>query len=1227
MKSEKLTDCREPLIECFLESLEEITSRYKGKRVLVLVLGSGALFTKALLKHPHAAKALSNALINDEGLIDLSILAETSKTLFREIFAADDVVVAPFESAIPIRGSLSELYDGEIIVVRNNLFGGQYPSAAEPKYLEELAKAIDDEGHENQIADIASMFYSSAVKHEKSFLVTSSLGLSDLNCTCVDLFPRGSVAISAGLANESKITAESPMFFRYMLSLCEGSAYPVSVEVDVPYETGAAYEGQAITVAAALLEKVGIPFAVCSRKKYDSRSSEESRLLPVLKRYWGPNAEFRPLSFYEDPEHSRSMIQLSQGYIADQVVTQAESALDDEASFRDIFITAPTGAGKSVLFQVPALYLAEEHNAVTLVVEPLIALMNDQVAGLRERGVSCVAAINSDLTYSERCIEIDRIKRGDVSLVYLSPELLLGSRLEDLIGDRPLGLLVVDEAHTVALWGKDFRSDYWFLGDYLSKLRQSGARFPTLCLTATAVLGGVDDVVYDVINELELNVPLKFIGNVRRNDLSFDIAVRDKRDYEGLINNVKTQLMVERIKEAVDSGKHTLVYCPYTSHVDAIVEEFDKTYPTMPTGTVMKYYGRLDSTYKGAVAKRFKSGQCRVVVCTTAFGMGVDVDDIEVVLHFAPTGNLSNYVQEIGRGARRKDLDAVARIDFFAQDARYFAQLYGMSALRHKQLKEVMKKLCSIYFNTAPRRQNMLIAPSSFSYLFGDGDDAINKTKSALMMIARDLSQNYGFPVLVVKSKPSYTKNYVCIPTSIDERFREKFGKYARVVCDAQKKNLAFSRRGRNSSAVVVRDIGSVYEINMAKMWEDCFSVHTFSQFKRMLFSGEIISSDNGDHPSSRLRLEIKYQHDFDQVCEKFKTYMSALQTTFVLLRPNGRFTVSQFKKKYEEILGAKPPVGEFPEKILDAFAIDPKGVFEKKPKSAIKCLQKKTEGNETKYRVAEKGYISIESKYVKRLYACRPTGDVFRVYLSREKATSEELDLAILLELFGLASYEARGGDAPEIFVRLNDPNKINALANDPRYRNRILSQLTARHELSRKMITRFFLTELSDSDRWDLIEAYFLGEDEWVSAALSIDDASADATQKKSRAKTGRDSAGYDLELCADGTDLSGMTFSQIWAYAKDDAGDEYERAVFDSLADLTASGSYEKPVSYPELAVPSTGERLTPTLAWMDAKVLLFLEEDAAMYAAAQESSWTSFLTGTEFEPEKLVEKIGR
>ena len=246
---------------------------------------------------------------------------------------------------------------------------------------------------------------------------------------------------------------------------------------------------------------------------------------------------FRKIQFYKDPDIDKEVKELSQAQIIEEIITQAERSYDEAKgnNYRDIFITASTGAGKSVMFQIPAVYLAKKYHKLTIIIEPVKALMQDQKEKLNQSGYTRVETFNSDLiSQTEKEAVLERIKSGEVDLLYLSPETLLSYSIETIIGDREIGLLIVDEAHIVTTWGVGFRPDYWYLGSYINSLRNQIQttkgmnrkiyHFPICAFTATAINGGFDDSVGDTIISLYMENPVKYIGYVRRDDIKFDIT-------------------------------------------------------------------------------------------------------------------------------------------------------------------------------------------------------------------------------------------------------------------------------------------------------------------------------------------------------------------------------------------------------------------------------------------------------------------------------------------------------------------------------------------------------------------------------------------------------------------------------------------------------------------------------------------------------------------------------
>ena len=208
------------------------------------------------------------------------------------------------------------------------------------------------------------------------------------------------------------------------------------------------------------------------------------------------------------------------------------------------------------------------------------------------------------MSLEERNAVIEQIHDGSISLLYLAPELLLTTHLQSFLGGRSIGMVVIDEAHTVTSWGRDFRSDYWFLGDFLKKTARDGLIFPVLCLTATAVYSGEDDVVNDTIQELGLEKTIIHLGNVKRDNISFDICRHDKSELTQKAAAEKMTLAMRRMQEYIARGEKVLTYFPYRSHVDQM-------YTLVPANqhiSIRRYHGQIPAPERKRVESDYKSG-------------------------------------------------------------------------------------------------------------------------------------------------------------------------------------------------------------------------------------------------------------------------------------------------------------------------------------------------------------------------------------------------------------------------------------------------------------------------------------------------------------------------------------------------------------------------------------------------------------------------------------------
>lgn len=335
----------------------------------------------------------------------------------------------------------------------------------------------------------------------------------------------------------------------------------------------------------------------------------------LLKETYGYDG-FRNLEIYDDLFKNRDTLCISQGQLVENVIREAEKAYKGGEQPDNILLTAPTGAGKSLLFQLPAIYLGKEYNLLTIVVSPLKALIVDQVEGLQDVGYERVAYASSDLSPEQKMEVYRAVREGEIDLFYLSPELLLSYDIKHFIGNRRIGMVVVDEAHTVTTWGKEFRVDYWFLGRYLDALKQNlGYSFPLFALTATAVWNpkGGNDMVFDTIRSLQMEPCILYVGTVRRKNIGFDIRRLTLEEGE-TYDKGKQRVISGRVEEFLD-GHKALLYYPFAGGIDMRIKTW-----VAPADwrLVASYYGKKDKAQKAAIVRDFKEGTKRMIVATKA---------------------------------------------------------------------------------------------------------------------------------------------------------------------------------------------------------------------------------------------------------------------------------------------------------------------------------------------------------------------------------------------------------------------------------------------------------------------------------------------------------------------------------------------------------------------------------------------------------------------------------
>ncbi|MFC3607039.1 DNA helicase RecQ [Stutzerimonas tarimensis] len=396
----------------------------------------------------------------------------------------------------------------------------------------------------------------------------------------------------------------------------------------------------------------------------------------------------------------------------------------------DALVLMPTGGGKSLCYQVPALL----REGLAVVVSPLIALMEDQVAALDELGVAAVG-LNSTLGPDEQRDIAERLRRGEIKLLYLAPERLVQPRMLGFLQSLPIALFAIDEAHCVSQWGHDFRPEYMQLG----QLAELFPDVPRIALTATADKRTREEIV----ERLHLQDAQRFLSSFDRPNIFYRIVPKEQP---------RKQLLAFLAERRGDAG---IVYCLSRKRVEEVAAFLtDQGIPALP------YHAGLPSELRTYHQRRFLNEEGLVMVATIAFGMGIDKPNVRFVAHLDLPKSLEAYYQETGR-AGRDGLPADAWMAYGLQDMLFLKQMLGNSEgdERHKRVErhklDAMLALCE---ETRCRRQALLAyfdeileQPCGHCDICMDGVetwDATDAARLALSAIYRS-GQRYGVGHLV----------------------------------------------------------------------------------------------------------------------------------------------------------------------------------------------------------------------------------------------------------------------------------------------------------------------------------------------------------------------------------------------------------------------------------------------------------------------------------------------
>ena len=435
-----------------------------------------------------------------------------------------------------------------------------------------------------------------------------------------------------------------------------------------------------------------------------------------------------------------------------------EAILDGE----NVFAVFPTGHGKSLCYQLPALML----DGITVVISPLISLMKDQVDALREQGIDAVSFINSTQTWDVYQNELARLRRNEIKLLYISPERLRSRRFLDILNVFPISLFVIDEAHCISQWGRDFRPAYLSLKDTIDVLQP---RVISL-FTATAP----PEIQEDILSVLNIPTPRTLTQGIERPNLKLIVQQNENDDekyqqLEKFLTDQDPNLSMARLGNLKTSPKNGIIYAGRRRETEEIADFLQRR-----GFRADFYHAGLEPQERTRVQEAFfdNSGNgLDIVVATNAFGMGIDKPDIRYIVHWTLTGTLEEYCQEVGR-AGRDEKDALCVL-LFCHDDRGLHEWFIKESTPDKQS---LLKLLRVIENFNGSDRYRTISNEELEWMSG--------SKATKIFVCLSYLEKLGF-----------LKRWYNVPSQLSVRFRGPWIEKAEPA-DAEQQHLLGILRG-----------------------------------------------------------------------------------------------------------------------------------------------------------------------------------------------------------------------------------------------------------------------------------------------------------------------------------------------------------------------------------------------------------------------------------------------
>ena len=459
-------------------------------------------------------------------------------------------------------------------------------------------------------------------------------------------------------------------------------------------------------------------------------------------------------------------------------VPMQQQAVESAIRGESLLTIFPTGGGKSLTFQLPALMAGRNTHGLTVVISPLQSLMKDQVDNLAARGISEAVTINGLLDPIERATAIQQVAEGTANILYIAPEMLRSKTIERLLINRNIVRFVIDEAHCFSAWGHDFRVDYLYIGDFIRRLQEKkrmGLPIAVSCFTATAKQKVISDICDYFRTKLGLELKV-FAANAERKNLRYSVLHADTDDEKynllrSLIlgHNCPSIVYVSRTRKTSELAQH-------------LIRDGIRALP---------FNGKMEAADKVKNQNAFMSGEAQVIVATSAFGMGVDKKDVGLVVHYNISDSLENYVQEAGRAGRDPQMQAECFVLFADSDLDKHFILLNQTKLSISEIQQVWKAIKEL----TSKREEVSCSPLDIARQAGWGDevdDLETRVKAAIAaleeagFIHRGSNSPHVFATGISVRNMDEARRKLTVSPLFDEQSREEAARIIKSLISAR---------------------------------------------------------------------------------------------------------------------------------------------------------------------------------------------------------------------------------------------------------------------------------------------------------------------------------------------------------------------------------------------------------------------------------------------------------